>query len=189
MAFAAGRLPAGAAFVVCEHIARRDDARAAVAALDALCGIFLDAEAPAPMVSAPLARGGAGKPETDPWAGARARVAAAAGGAPARGMSWRWRPGWAEAASGVEGVSLLRIAPGAAIPHHGHSGRELTLVLCGAFEDAHGIYTAGDLACCTEDTEHRPAVLGGTPCVCLVWREGAPLFTSFWSRAAARAFH
>ena len=67
----------------------------------------------------------------------------------------------------VTGARMLRIAPGAGIPHHGHGGEELTLVLGGAFWDEQASYVRGDLAVSTATTTHRPTAFGDTPCLCL----------------------
>lgn len=91
---------------------------------------------------------------------------------------WRWMgPGMKYARVGIadeDGVQLvfLSIAPGQAMPEHGHSGREFTLVLQGSFGDARGRFVAGDFAEEDEDTEHTPVVAAGVDCICLASIEG-----------------
>ena len=41
---------------------------------------------------------------------------------------------------------MLHIAPGKAVPEHGHGGAELTLVLSGAYRDELGLFGPGDIA-------------------------------------------
>lgn len=90
---------------------------------------------------------------------------------------WRWMgPGMKYARVGVEedGVQLvfLSIGPGRTMPEHGHSGREFTLVLKGAFDDARGHFGVGDFAEEDEETEHTPIVAAGETCICLAAIEG-----------------
>jgi putative transcriptional regulator len=92
--------------------------------------------------------------------------------------SWRWMgPGvhWRpiEMPSGPGArVFLLKAAPGTRMPHHTHTGTELTLVLSGAFAHAGGHYGPGDLDEADDTVEHQPVVAAGEDCVCLVAMEG-----------------
>lgn len=65
-------------------------------------------------------------------------------------------------------LRMLRVRPGKAIPRHGHSGTELTLVLEGSFADETGHYGPGDLAEAGEGFDHRPIADGVADCLCLV---------------------
>lgn len=91
---------------------------------------------------------------------------------------WRWMgPGMKYARVGTvdeDGVQLvfLSIAPGRTMPEHGHSGREYTLVLKGAFADARGRFAPGDFAEEDEETEHTPVIAEGEVCICLAAIEG-----------------
>merc|ERR1719231_1728974 len=69
---------------------------------------------------------------------------------------------------------LLYIPPGTAMPDHGHSGTELTLVLQGAFADEDDYFAAGDIEVADGDVEHAPVAADGEPCICLAVTE-APL--------------
>jgi len=83
-------------------------------------------------------------------------------------------------------LRLLNIAPGRAIPEHGHSGSELTLVLQGSFTDRSVRYCRGDLAEADEEVEHRPVVDPGGSCTCL-WASESPLrFKTLGGRIAQR---
>lgn len=68
-------------------------------------------------------------------------------------------------------LRLLRIAPGRAMPEHGHGGAELTLVLDGAYKDATGVYRRGDLQDVDESVEHTPVSDAELGCVCLIASE------------------
>ncbi len=77
---------------------------------------------------------------------------------------------------------MLHIAPGKAVPEHGHGGAEVTLVLSGAYRDELGRFGPGDIADLDEDIEHRPQVEAGAPCICLVATEAPTRFKGFFSR-------
>jgi putative transcriptional regulator len=70
---------------------------------------------------------------------------------------------------GAEGdLRLLKVAPGVALPEHGHGGEELTLLLKGSYRDALGEYHEGDVADLDVDVEHRPVADPEEGCICLV---------------------
>lgn len=84
---------------------------------------------------------------------------------------------------GAEGsLYMLHIAPGKAVPEHGHGGAEMTLILSGAYRDALGRFGPGDIADLDEDVEHQPRVEPGEPCICLVATEAPTRFKGFFSR-------
>ncbi len=78
---------------------------------------------------------------------------------------------------GASTAEILRIAPGASAPEHTHAGDEYTLVLCGAFHDARGLYRAGDLAIAGEDLTHRPTAEPDAVCYCLAVTDAPLRFT------------
>lgn len=84
----------------------------------------------------------------------------------------------------ADGTSLymLQIAPGMAVPEHGHGGEELTLILSGTYRDDIGVFDAGDIADLDEHIEHQPHVISDTPCVCLVATEAPTRFKDVFSR-------
>lgn len=77
---------------------------------------------------------------------------------------------------------LFKIAPGAALPEHGHGGSELTLILRGAYRDELGHFEVGDIADHDESVEHTPVVVGDEACICLVATEAATRFRSWPAR-------
>lgn len=77
---------------------------------------------------------------------------------------------------------LLSIAPGKAVPEHGHAGAEMTLILAGAYRDQLGRFGPGDVADLDEHLEHQPKVEPGAPCICLVATEAPTRFKGFFSR-------
>jgi putative transcriptional regulator len=85
-----------------------------------------------------------------------------------------------KAASGK--LFLMRIAPGTAMPEHGHGGEEITLILSGAYNDKFGRYAQGDVADLDESIEHQPVVETGAACICLVATEAPTRFKSWAAR-------
>jgi putative transcriptional regulator len=77
---------------------------------------------------------------------------------------------------------MMRIAPGKAMPEHGHGGEELTMILSGAYADEIGHFARGDVADLDEDIEHRPVVDADCPCICLVATEAPTRFKSVFAR-------
>jgi len=76
-------------------------------------------------------------------------------------------------------LRLIRIAPGVSIPRHSHQGSELTLVLQGAYRDALGYFSAGDVADLGPEVDHQPTTEGDQPCICLIATD-APLRFQGW---------
>lgn len=79
-------------------------------------------------------------------------------------------------------LRLLRIAPGRAMPDHGHSGSELTLVIEGCYGDVTGRYHRGDVQDVDEGIDHQPIVEAGEPCICLIASEHPARFKSIIGR-------
>lgn len=71
-----------------------------------------------------------------------------------------------------EKLWLLKAQPGVAIPHHGHNGSELTLVLKGSFHDGDAQYVAGDVEEAGPETEHDIRIDEGGECICLALTRG-----------------
>lgn len=67
-----------------------------------------------------------------------------------------------------EALHLFRVRPGANLPGHDHNGPELTCVLEGAFEDAMGVFAAGDAVAMRPGLPHEPVAIGDEDCVCLL---------------------
>jgi len=91
---------------------------------------------------------------------------------------WRWiGPGvhWRSVSVASEAgarVFMLRAAPGTSLPHHTHTGTELTLILRGAFAHQGGRFGIGDFDEADGTVEHQPLVEMGEECICLVAMEG-----------------
>jgi putative transcriptional regulator len=176
--------------VVATHLALCPRCRCETRELESLGGALLD-DLPAESLSADcldrmLARIERPEPPAEP-----AKPAPAAGGdlsipQPLRGyldrpladLPWRRRGAISEVAllPNIEdhATRLLWIRAGAAVPQHTHQGSELTLVLKGSFQDAHGHYVRGDVEEADSDVDHRPIAGDDEDCLCLAVTD-APL--------------
>ena len=79
-------------------------------------------------------------------------------------------------------LRLIKVAPGRALPEHGHTCSELTLVLKGAYRDETGHYRPGDVADISGDISHQPIADPAEGCVCLIATEGRLKFKSIMAR-------
>ncbi|MGQ0671724.1 MAG: ChrR family anti-sigma-E factor [Hyphomicrobium sp.] len=79
-------------------------------------------------------------------------------------------------------LRLFKVAPGKALPDHGHGGTELTLTLRGSYHDRIGEFRKGDVADLDENIEHQPVADASEGCICLVASEGKAKFKSLLAR-------
>ncbi len=79
-------------------------------------------------------------------------------------------------------LRLLKVAPGQAMPEHGHGGAELTLLLRGSYRDEIGTFQTGDLADLDDDVEHRPVADLQDGCICLIASEEKAKFRGLMAR-------
>ncbi len=84
--------------------------------------------------------------------------------------------------SAIGDLRLIKVAPGMALPEHGHGGSELTLVLRGAYSDKTGRYGAGDLADLDDSIEHQPIADAVEGCICLIASDHKIRFKSVLAR-------
>jgi putative transcriptional regulator len=76
-------------------------------------------------------------------------------------------------------VRLLRIPAGKPVPEHGHRGRELTVVLSGAFRDGEKLFARGDVEDADASLTHQPVATPEADCICLAVTD-APLRFTHW---------
>lgn len=196
MRYAAGTLAAGPAIVVEAHLAGCPACRARVATYEAVGGALLEEIEPTQlsetafndvlaMIDAeeePAPRQQSRKPVEIEGV----RLPDALGGCDIG--RWRWiGPGMRMSRVGVPhdpdaNLILLKIAPGRALPDHGHAGTEFTYVVAGAFTDRFGTFRPGDMAEMDEDVEHQPVVDRDGDCICLAAMEGQMRFKGLIGR-------
>jgi putative transcriptional regulator len=195
--YAAGRLRPAPALVVASHLAMSPSSRRFVADLESLGGSLLD-EQPMAALSAGLFErtlaqlDAPARPES--LAPSRSHEALDMGiGIPGplarRSIGpWKWLgPGMRFARIDMpedpdHNLILLRVPAGRALPEHGHSGEEVTLVLKGSFHDEAGRYGMGDLIHEDEETDHTPVVDAAGECICLLAIEGTMKFRNWLGR-------
>lgn len=188
--YATGSLAEPWSLVVACHLSLCPHCRAELAAIERVAGAMLDDVPPQSLRSSGFAAIEARLGDQEP-APVRKAVSGRRGGgipAPLRAylkdgidrIDWRWSGAglhsWALPVPKARGgmVSLLKIAPGAAMPLHTHRGEEMTLVLSGGFTDEGGAFTRGDVEIADGNTEHRPVAMNDGPCICLAVTD-APL--------------
>lgn len=184
-AYAAGHLDEGRTVVVAAHVAMCPACRGWVSNLVGAGGALLDDLPPAAIAGDALARTIARLDTAAPASPVRVKPAtpadlpmlpASARPYPVGRWQWlgpgvRWRPIGVPHAHGAR-VFLLKAQPGTTMPHHTHTGTELTLVLTGAFDHELGHFGPGDIDEADGTIEHQPVVARGEECVCLVAMEG-----------------
>ena len=200
MAYSAGTLPEAFSLVVATHISMCDECRAQLAEFDAVGGKLIETmemsdvsddafAATLALIAAnsdtvPAATPEVKKPGLFPaplrqWVGGDMEA-----------VHWRSVGGGVSQmviqTSGQETVRLLRIPGGVAVPDHGHSGTELTLVLQGAFRDESARFGAGDIEVADEDIEHTPVAELGADCICLAATDARLRFKGLVPRIAGR---
>lgn len=79
-------------------------------------------------------------------------------------------------------VAITRVKPGGKLPHHRHTGNELTTILEGSFSDEKGIYKKGDFIIHHSGHKHQPIVTKDAECLCLTVLDAPIQFTGFFTR-------
>ena len=197
MSFSAGTLPEALSAVVATHLAMCPNCRDTLARMDLLGSVLLTGLPPASLSSPP--------PRTPACAATRTGGTDQAlvggyrsGDIPAplsrlvgsdlSSVQWR-RLGlgvWhvpLDLSNGAKGdLRMIKVAPGQAMPEHGHGGTELTLILDGSYSDQVGRFAAGDLADLDDEVEHSPMADQKTGCICLIASEEKAKFKGFFAR-------
>jgi putative transcriptional regulator len=196
MAYSAGTLPEAFNLVVATHVSLCDECRAQMLAFDAVGGALIDDTDEVAMQQDSLAatlRRIAADPVDPPVTTHRARGVFPAPlqdyvGGDLDQVKWRRVGGGVSdarlrTASGST-ARLLRIPGGVAVPDHGHSGMELTLVLQGAFRDESDMFAAGDVEVASATTIHKPVAEHGEDCICLAATDAPLRFSAIIPRIA-----
>lgn len=202
-AYAAGALSGPMRLLLDAHSEVSAEAARERAQADAVAGLMLEAEPPAPLragalddVLAIIDAEEAGIGEAGPAAERQQHAAGLASKAldeilklpaPVRDLALERGAGWSFGGPGVRTMELLRegpakaelirLEPGQGVPRHTHDGREFTLVLCGAYHDGHARYGAGDMAVADPELTHRPVAEEGEVCIALAVTDGPLSFT------------
>jgi putative transcriptional regulator len=194
MAYAAGTLPEAFSLVVAAHVSMCDECRARLHAFEAVGGSVLDEGETAALadgsLAATMARIAEGPREPIRVAPKRNGIlpgplAEYVGGG-VEDVKWRSLGRGVKQAilptSKEASVRLLLIPAGMAMPDHGHKGREITLVLQGAFRDDDGRYRPGDVEIADPSVEHKPVAEAGEDCICLAATDARLKFNALLPR-------
>lgn len=185
MGYSAGTLPEAFNLIVAAHVSMCDECRARLGEFDAVGGVLLDETPTVAMQSdalaATMARIKGATPQPAAPAPRRSVLPAPVleyVGGDVDAVRWRSIGGGVRQAilptHGGPMARLLHIPGGVAVPDHGHTGMELTLVLQGAFRDEFDRFGPGDIEIATEAEEHTPVAEPGVDCICLAVTD-APL--------------
>lgn len=193
---AAGSMPEALAAVMACHMSMCSQCRRELSFLDAVGATLLENLPPEPVIAAaispgpegPSARGAASlKGESDVPLPLQKVV-----GPRLKDVKWRriaagiWQYPIPLSEHSKASLRLIKVAPGHALPGHGHSGSEMTLVLQGSFADKFGQYGVGDVAEMDESVEHAPVAAPGIDCICLIASEGPTRFHGILTRVAQK---
>lgn len=197
MAYSAGTLPEAFNLVVATHLSLCDDCRAAADSFDAVGGSVLDeqdavaisdgalkatlkliSEMPKDPIKtvAPRKKGIFPGPLQDYVGGDKDDVQW-------RGLGMGVRQAVLKTSKEAS-VRLLCIPAGAAMPDHSHKGKEMTLVLQGAYRDEEDRFSRGDIEIADQDLHHTPVAEEGEDCICLVVTDAPLKFNSLIPRIA-----
>jgi putative transcriptional regulator len=195
MSYAAGTLPEPLAAVIAAHASLCPACAREIGRLERLGALLLATE-PArsehqlgvpPRPTEPALRQGTAA-AAPPAAGGLPAPLARRYGLALADVPWRrmapgiWHHRLALSPGATGDLRLLKVEPGVAIPEHGHSGLELTLVLEGAFSDATGRFGPGEVQDLDQDSEHLPVADAARGCICVIASEGRVRFKSLVGR-------
>jgi putative transcriptional regulator len=175
LSYAAGHLPVLHTRVLAVHLSACPHCRDEVRLLEEIGGALLETIPPVALQPDALARTLARLDEA-PWAPGPVAVPVTLQ-ALAVGRWWWLGPGirlmpLRRRDAYDTRLDLVRVAPGVALPAHGHTGLETACILQGAYSDETGEYTAYDLAESDGDLDHAPVASPGQDCICLIATTG-----------------
>jgi putative transcriptional regulator len=188
MGYATGSLPEAFNLMVAAHISLCDACRAQSECFEAVGGEVLnqsqvgDAEMDAGALAATLALIAIGAPEVPekprkPGSVLPAPLRDYVGG-DLKSVKWRGLGMGVKQAilptSRDASARLLFIPAGTAMPYHGHTGTEMTMVLQGAFLDDDDYFARGDVEMADSEIVHTPVADIHEDCICLAVTD-APL--------------
>lgn len=203
--YATGNMAEAPALVIATHLALCPACRRQVADYEALGGELLK-DLPAEHLAADSLTGTLAKLDGAAAEPARPKAPAIVpAGAPLlpqplrdyMSQAWTDRGTWRSVMPGLRTLKLkasgakvwmMELAAGRPIPHHGHRGQEMVLVLSGGYHDGETGYGPGDIQMSGPETIHQPIADADGPCVCLVMVEAGIRPTSLLGRVVVSLF-
>ena len=191
LAYASGNLSEGWSLAVATHLAMCAECRKGLALAEAAGGALLESIEPVGGDDAGwLALKARVENDTTPPAQPKLQPASATIPEPLRSylgadladLKWR-RVGTAhqvliKTPDRETQVRLLRIPAGMPVPEHSHGGRELTVVITGAFHDEVDQFGPGDIEDADGSLTHQPVANAEEDCICLAVTDAPLKFTS-----------
>ena len=196
MSYAAGTLPEALSAVIASHVSVCGRCRREVAAMNRLGAVLLSdlpAAATASVPRTPVADI-ARTDEGDHVLAAIERSGDIPGplsrlvGSDLNSIQWKrlglgvWHVPLPLSPAAKGDLRLIKVAPGQAMPEHGHGGSELSLILAGSYTDSLGRFGPGDLADLDSDIEHKPMADRVTGCICVIASEEPARFKGLFAR-------
>lgn len=184
--YAGGALRPAFAAVVAAHLETCAHCRTQVSALEAAGGELIEGLTPSPLTDGALDR---------VMAGIERPIVKSLGAQPTTARIPFGRELWIGPGMGIRKAKLatgdllylLRLPGGLSTIPHGHEGIEYTAVLKGAFDDGYGVFAAGDFGEMVEgEDEHKPSVLPGSECICLIASERPMRVRTFFGHLVHR---
>lgn len=200
LSYAAGNLTPGRSLIIASHAAFHDPIQEKIADAESIGGALLERASPADVDEALLERlmdrlddtpaqviDGSAAGKSAPNGKVFPPALADYIGADVDELDWRFMgPGMHNVrlwnGPNDERLWLLRARGGVAVPEHGHSGDEWTLILKGSYQTEFGRYSVGDMDLSGEEVVHQPVIDDGEECICLVMTDGPIRFKSVFAR-------
>lgn len=196
LSYAAGALDPGRSLMVASHLAYHDDLQETVANAEVIGGTLLEAIDQTAVSDEALDRLLSRIEDNQVE---EIRPAQNSGGrfpqplmefvdTDMNSLNWRFMgPGMSNArlwdGANGEHLWLLRAKGGIAVPEHGHTGDEWTLVLNGSYH-TDSRFMPGDIEVAGDDIDHQPVIDPDEECICLVFTSGPLKFKSVAAKLA-----
>ncbi len=197
MSCSAGSMPEAFAAVMAAHMDVCPQCREELALMENIGVVLFKNMSPSPMTrEAPVMAARRAEADGDAAVARSSKISAGDIPAPLRSIAGDYLDdiAWKRLAPGlmhyqfplsktaIGDLRLIKVAPGMALPEHGHGGSELTLILRGAYSDKTGRYGVGDLADLDDNIEHQPIADAVEGCICLVASDHKIRFKSIMAR-------
>lgn len=194
LSYAAGALSPGKSLMVASHIAYHEDLQEAVADAESIGGALLE-KMDSTNVDDRVLEELMGKLDDTGVPELRTEASSSRYPEPLAEfmdndldkLKWRFMgPGMRHArlwdGANSERLWLLRANGGIAVPEHGHTGDEWTLLLKGGYQTESGHYGVGSIDVADENIVHQPMIDEDEDCICLVLTEGPVRLNSLVGR-------
>lgn len=187
MSCSAGSMPEPLAAVMATHVSMCPECRVELGRMERIGTVLFNSLPPAE-ISRPPARG---EDEGQATSGRLPDEVIEVLRPTGRKLAWRrlgpglWFLPIPLSGNGGGRLHLVKAAPGVAMPEHGHTASELTIILDGAYTDEIGTFRVGDVEDLDDSVEHRPVACPRQGCICLTAMQGRSRFKGWLARLIA----